>query len=58
MKVKNDNFKRLGYVGIEINAEDIKKLVETCRKYNDKFEKNLDYIKPISLWKTCKKSQS
>ena len=27
LKVKNDNFKSLGYVGIEINEDDLKKLV-------------------------------
>ena len=30
--VKNDKFKNLGYKGIEINKDDVIKLVELCRE--------------------------
>ena len=37
LNVKNDKFKDLGYKGIEINEEDIRKLVECCRDNKERF---------------------
>ena len=50
LKVKNDNFKDLGYVGIEVNEADLRSLVEVCRKYPERFQQNSAFIKPISFW--------
>lgn len=46
----NEKFKKLGHEGIKVNEEDIKKLVEACRKNKERFEINLSYIKPVSFW--------
>lgn len=56
LKVKNDNFKNMGYVGIEINEDDLQKLVEVCKKYPESFTKNFNFIKPVSFWKRVQKS--
>ena len=50
LNVKNDKFKKLGYEGIEINAEDIRELVEVCREHRHMFEKNKESIMPVSFW--------
>ena len=41
----------MGHKGIDINEEDVRKLVEACRQNQERFEKNKEYIKPISFWK-------
>lgn len=51
LKVKNDKFKDLGHKGLEINHEDLKKLVEACKINKERFENNIHYVKPISFWK-------
>ena len=51
LKVCNMNFSKLGHKGIDINKEDLIKLVEVCRKNKERFEKIREYVKPISFWK-------
>lgn len=46
----NDKFRKLGHEGTKVNEDDIKKLVEACRRNKERFETNLSYIKPISFW--------
>lgn len=31
LNVKNDKFKKLGYQGIHVNKDELRKLVEACR---------------------------
>jgi hypothetical protein len=47
---ENEKFKRLGHQGLKVNEDDIKSLVEACRKNKERFEMNLPYMKPISFW--------
>ena len=51
LKVVNKNFEDLGHKGIDINIEDIKKLVEVCKQNQDRFDKIKDFVKPVSFWK-------
>ena len=51
LKVKNDKFKDLGHKGLEINHDDLKKLVEACKANKERFEHNIHYVKPISFLK-------
>lgn len=52
LKVKNDNFKQIGHSSaIDINHDDIRKLVQICKDNRNRFESNKEYVKPISFWK-------
>lgn len=51
LKVKNDKFKSLGYKGINISEEELRKLVEACRQNKDRFECYKGFVRPISFWK-------
>ena len=48
---RNEKFKKWGHDGLQINQEDLKKLVEVCKSNRDRFEMNKEFVKPISFWK-------
>lgn len=49
LKVKNDKFINLGLKPIYLDHQNIKDLMDHCKKYEDRI--NHDLIKPMSFWK-------
>jgi len=48
---ENEKFKKLGHEGLKVNEEDIRSLVEACRRNKERFGMNLEFMRPVSFWR-------